>query len=110
MRSQDDDADSITTMTPEDLQRARDFLATIRIKRRTRRSVKRSQSRRGEDDDEDGPRGDGDSDEVAADYEEVGLPSTRAMEKPKTLTERLQELQGTNAEVAKSLRYIALIS
>ncbi|XP_076459355.1 transmembrane channel-like protein 7 isoform X1 [Babylonia areolata] len=103
----DDDADSVNTLRREDLQRALDFLATIRIKRRTRKSVKRMTSNRSEDADRSREgREEMDDDEDEEEYEEVrGMPSTRALDKSKTLTERLQELQeASKEEVAMTLR------
>ncbi|KAL8601470.1 hypothetical protein ACOMHN_000412 [Nucella lapillus] len=103
--TEDDDKDSVNTLTREDLQRALDFLATIRIRKRQRRSLKRLGSRRSDGDgSRDGEGSDG-GDREEEDYEEVvGMPSARAMDKSKTLTQRLQELKGTNEEVARSLR------
>lgn len=103
MRNQMDDGDNDSVETldlinPEDLRRTKDLVATICIRQRTRRSVKRSADQQ---EDEEG-RG------REEDYEEVkGLPSSRAQRRIKPLAERLKELHKTNAETARSPRYLA---
>ena len=90
----DGDNDSIETISPEDLQRTRDFLATIRVKRRLRQSLKRS--------------GDEDDGTEEENYEEMhGLPSARVQYKIKPLAVRLRELHKANAEADRVLRYLA---
>ncbi|KAK7112981.1 hypothetical protein V1264_012350 [Littorina saxatilis] len=90
----DEDHDSLENLSPEDMQRTKDLLATIRIRRRVRKSLKRSASHG----DGGGDAGDGE------DYEELtGLPSSQAVPKVKPLSQRLLEMHDT-ADVAQSLR------
>ncbi|XP_005112282.2 transmembrane channel-like protein 7 [Aplysia californica] len=102
----DDDADrrSVQSLNFEDLKRARQILATVRVRRKSRKhSSRKRRSGGASSDDEDFV------DDVPADYddddeEEVGLPSAR--EKMKSLAERLvlaKQLQSAK-EVARQYR------
>jgi hypothetical protein len=97
-------ANGLQTLTPKDRQRCMDILATIRVKRRSRKSVKR-RFEDGKGEEHDGNAEDAEADE---EYEQKGLPSVNARATTtKPLVERLKELQvlHSNEERARSLRY-----